>query len=220
MKRPTKKTFSLPGILFVFIGAAGLLGAEGAEKNMTREKAVIAGGCFWCMEAVFQRLIGVERVTSGYSGGDAEDADYDTVKTGTTAHAEAVEIEFDPSKISYEEILEVFFHLHDPTTLNRQGADAGPQYRSAIFYQGEKQQRTAEAVKARIEAEKLWDRPIVTEITPLEKFYPAEDYHQNYYNRNPRQGYCSIVIGPKIQKLLHEFKSKLKPEVASDAVNG
>ena len=171
------------------------------------------------MEAVFQRLDGVERVVSGYTGGAMANPTYEQVSDGDTGHAEAVEVDFDPTKISYEELLVVFFHLHDPTTKNRQGADVGTQYRSAIFYLNDKQREAAERVIYKITAEKLWSEPIVTEVDDLDKFYPAEGYHQNYYNRNPRQGYCSIVIGPKIQKLMHEFRDRLKPEVAA-AANG
>jgi peptide-methionine (S)-S-oxide reductase len=202
------------GILFM---QYNLRNGTNLEQNMAhaesekRETAVIAGGCFWCMEATFQRLRGVEKVVSGYSGGKIPDPTYEQVSSGTTGHAEAVELTYDPSQISYAELLEVFFHLHDPTTLNRQGNDVGTQYRSAIFYKNGQEKKTAEEVKAKITREKLWSDPIVTEITPFQAFYPAEAYHQNYYNLHPHQGYCSIVIAPKIIKLEKEFADKLKP---------
>ena len=205
------------GYLFAILATVGILGGAQSMAQVKLEKATIAGGCFWCMEAVFQRLNGVEKVVSGYSGGATLNPTYDQVSDGDTGHAEAVEIEFDPSKISYTEILEVFFHLHDPTTKNRQGGDSGTQYRSAIFYADEKQHQAATAEIEKITAEKLWSDPIVTEVSPLQKFYPAEDYHQNYYNQNSDKRYCSIVIAPKIQKLLHEFKDRLKPEIAKAA---
>lgn len=190
------------------------------EKGGNLETAVVAGGCFWCMEAVFQRLKGVEKVVSGFAGGDSPDPAYDDVVYGGTGHAEAVEIYFDPSQISYAELLEVFFHLHDPTTRNRQGHDVGTQYRSAIFYSSGKQHEIAEQVISKITAEKLWDDPIVTEVDMLDRFYPADEFHQNYYNRHPRQGYCSFIIAPKIQKLLRQFKDRMKPEAVAAAANG
>ncbi|MCR4324214.1 MAG: peptide-methionine (S)-S-oxide reductase MsrA [Candidatus Curtissbacteria bacterium] len=173
------------------------------------ETATIAGGCFWCTEAIFKRLKGVESVTNGYSGGKVENPTYEQVCSGTTGHAESIQIEFDPNIISYEKLLEVFFKLHDPTTLNQQGADIGTQYRSSIFYHSEAQKKTAE--KAKKEAQKSRSQPIVTEIIPFENFYKAENYHQNYYEANKSQPYCQIVIDPKIQKLYQEFKSDLKP---------
>ena len=218
----SRSVFKKLGYLLGLCGMVGLVGAGGEQKDMDSgktETAVVAGGCFWCMEAVFQRINGVERVVSGYSGGKTENPTYDEVSGGSTGHAEAIEIVFNPAKVSYQDILEVFFHLHDPTTLNSQGADTGTQYRSAIFYNSEIQHQAAEAVKAKVTAAGLWSDPIVTEISPLNKFYPAEDYHQNYYNRNSGKRYCSIVIAPKIQKLLHEFKDRLKPEAAA-AANG
>ncbi|MFN8390847.1 MAG: peptide-methionine (S)-S-oxide reductase MsrA [Bdellovibrionota bacterium] len=182
-----------------------------AESDTQKlETAVVAGGCFWCMEATFQRLKGVKQVVSGYAGGTVANPTYEQVSSGKTGHAEAVQITFDSAQISYDDLLKVFFHLHDPTTLNRQGADVGTQYRSAIFYQNDEQKQAAERVKQAITQEKLWSDPIVTEISPLNVFYKAEDYHQNYYNRNPSQHYCSIVIAPKIKKLEKEFADKLK----------
>ena len=172
--------------------------------------ATLAGGCFWCLEAVFLRLRGVHRVESGYAGGHVENPNYRAVCSGTTGHAEVVQIEFDPEVISYRELLEVFFAIHDPTTLNRQGADVGTQYRSAIFYHDQAQQQTAERTIAELEEQKIWDDPVVTEIVPLERFYPAEDYHREYYDRNPEQGYCQVVISPKVAKLRQKFAEKLK----------
>jgi peptide-methionine (S)-S-oxide reductase len=172
--------------------------------------ATLAGGCFWCLEAVFLRLRGVRRVESGYAGGHVENPGYRAVCTGTTGHAEVVQVDFDPEEISYRELLEVFFAIHDPTTLNRQGADVGTQYRSAIFYHDEAQKQAAERTLAELEEQKIWDDPIVTEIVPLERFYPAEDYHREYYDRNPEQGYCQVVISPKVSKLRQKFAEKLK----------
>jgi peptide-methionine (S)-S-oxide reductase len=172
---------------------------------MTTETATVAGGCFWCFEAVFQRLKGVEKVASGYTGGSKPDPTYREVCSGTTGHAEAVQVTFDPDVISYETLLEVFFDLHDPTTPDQQGADVGTQYRSAIFYHDAKQKETAEAVKRRVDESKMYHDPAVTEIVPLEKFYPAEDYHQDFYNQNENYPYCSIIIAPKLRKLYKEF---------------
>ncbi len=172
--------------------------------------ATLAAGCFWCVEAVFQSLKGVERVTSGYAGGAVKQPTYQQVCTGSTGHAEAVQVTFDPDLISYEDLLYVFWRTHDPTTLNRQGADVGTQYRSAIFYHDEAQKAIAEKSKQETEASGLWPKPIVTEITPFTNFYEAERYHQNYYRLNPNQPYCRVVIDPKITKLKKEFKDKLK----------
>lgn len=173
------------------------------------ETATFGSGCFWCTEAVFQRLKGVEGVVSGYSGGFVENPSYEEVCTGTTGHAEATQIEFDPAQISYEELLEVFWKTHDPTTLNQQGNDFGPQYRSAIFYHNEEQHRLAEEYKKKIDAAHIWDKPIVTEITPFTNFYPAESYHQEYFNKNPNQPYCAYIIRPKVKKLEQVFGDKL-----------
>ena len=174
------------------------------------EKATIAGGCFWCTEAIFKRLKGVESVVSGYSGGERRDPSYEQVSTGAAGHAEAIQIGFDPEVLPYEKLLEIFFHLHDPTTLNRQGADEGTQYRSAIFYHNEKQKEVAERVRDEIADEGVFHDPIVTEIVPFEAFYTAEEYHQDYYENNKNQGYCSYVIGPKIRKLLKEYSKEVK----------
>jgi len=170
--------------------------------------ATLAGGCFWCLEAVFQQLKGVSRVTSGYAGGQRPNPTYEQVCTGATGHAEVVQVEFDPTVITYRDLLDVFFTIHDPTTLNRQGADAGTQYRSAIFTHSPEQQR--EAAAAVREAKKNWDDPIVTEVVPFTQFYPAEDYHRDYYLRNPDQGYCRVVIAPKVAKARQHFLEKLK----------
>jgi peptide-methionine (S)-S-oxide reductase len=178
------------------------------------EKATLAGGCFWCIEAIFQDLKGVEKVESGYSGGSTQNPSYQEICTGTTGHAEVVQITFDPSVISYEQILTVFFHVHDPTTMNRQGNDYGTQYRSAIFYRNDDQKKTAEKVKDDITKSGLWDDPIVTEITQFGEFYKAEDYHQNYYKDNPEKSYCSIVIAPKVRKFYKEYGYLLKDDAA------
>lgn len=179
----------------------------GPARNAT---ATLAGGCFWCTEAIFKRLKGVISVTQGYSGGEMESPSYEAVSSGRTGHAEAIQIEFDPNLISYEKLLEIFFKLHDPTTMNRQGNDIGPQYRSVIFYLDEKQKLTAENVKKRIEEEKIYDKLIVTEIVPFKNFYKAEAYHLDYYAKNSDQPYCRIVIDPKITKLYKEFKDVVK----------
>ena len=173
------------------------------------ELATLAAGCFWCVEAVFQQLKGVVSVVSGYTGGSTENPTYKDVLTGKTGHAEACQIEFDPEQITYEEILEVFFETHDPTTLNRQGNDIGTQYRSAIFYHNEAQKEAAEQFKSKIDEGGAWKNPVVTEIVPFTKFYRAEDYHQNYFRNNPNQQYCRYVIRPKLDKFEKVFKLKL-----------
>jgi peptide-methionine (S)-S-oxide reductase len=174
------------------------------------EKATFGAGCFWCVEAVFQDLKGVQQVVSGYAGGTVENPTYRQVCNGTTGHAEVIQISFEPEIISYEDLLYIFWRTHDPTTLNRQGADVGSQYRSAIFYHDEQQKAIAEKSKQETEASGLWPQPIVTEIVPFRNFYPAEDYHQNYYRDNPYQPYCQMVIDPKIRKFRKEFQGKLK----------
>jgi len=178
------------------------------------ETATLAGGCFWCLEAAFQELKGVTKVNSGYAGGTVPNPSYEAVCTGRTGHAEVVQIEFDPAVVSYRELLEVFFTIHDPTTLNRQGGDVGTQYRSAIFYHSPQQQQDAKAVIAELEAGKVWDDPIVTEVVPLEAFYPAEEYHRDYFRRNPGQAYCRTVIAPKVAKLRKLYLEKLKQPVS------
>ena len=177
----------------------------------SNEVATLANGCFWCTEAVFQQLNGVHSVTSGYTGGFVANPTYEEVCDMNTGHAECLQVEFDPSVISYDELLAVFWQTHDPTTLNRQGNDIGPQYRSAIFYHNDIQKEKAEAYKARLEESKVFDSPIVTAIEPFTVFYPAEDYHNNYYLRHPEQSYCYYVIKPKLEKLKKVFADKLKP---------
>jgi len=179
-----------------------------------REIATLAGGCFWCLEAAFQDLKGVERVQSGYAGGRVANPSYEQVCTGTTGHAEVVQITFDPQVVSFDDLLHVFFTIHDPTTPNRQGVDVGTQYRSAIFYHTPDQKAAAERVIAELQREHVWDDPIVTELKPLEAFYPAEEYHRDYYRRNPNQGYCSAVIAPKVAKVRKVYLDKLKQPVA------
>ncbi len=173
------------------------------------ELITLGSGCFWCTEAVFQQLKGVETVVSGYSGGQVKNPSYEQVTTGRTGHAEVCQIQFDPEQISFEDILEVFFNTHDPTTLNRQGNDVGTQYRSVIFYHTEEQRVAAEGIKAELDESRTWKNPIVTEIVPFEKFYPAEDYHQNYFRNNRNQGYCRMVIAPKLDKFEKVFKLKI-----------
>ena len=174
------------------------------------EVATFAGGCFWCTEAVFLEIKGVEKVVSGYIGGKTVNPIYKDICTGETGHAEAIQITFNPNEVAYEDLLEIFFGTHDPTTLNRQGADVGTQYRSAIFYHSEAQKTKAENYIQLLEKEKLYDKKIVTKVSSATVFYPAEDYHQNYYNQNSNQGYCQMVIAPKLEKLRKYYKSKLK----------
>lgn len=180
------------------------------DVQHNNEAATLGGGCFWCLEAVFKELRGVASVVSGYSGGSVADPTYHQVCSGTTGHAEVVQVTFDPEVVSFREILEVFFTIHDPTTLNRQGADAGTQYRSAIFYHSPEQKEVAEQVIAELTAEQLWRDPVVTEVTPLTEFYAAEDYHQDYFERNPYQPYCMAVVAPKVTKFRKKFLGKLK----------
>lgn len=174
------------------------------------EVATLGGGCFWCLEAVFEQLEGVRGVVSGYSGGTVPHPSYDRVCTGETGHAEVVQVTFDPDVISYREILEIFFDVHDPTTLNRQGADVGTQYRSAIFYHGERQRAVAQALIDELEEEGRWDEPIVTELVPLEAFYEAEGYHQGYFQRHAQQPYCRTVVAPKVSKFRKKHAFRLK----------
>jgi peptide-methionine (S)-S-oxide reductase len=179
------------------------------KAGATREVATLAGGCFWCLDAVFRDLRGVEKVESGYAGGTTPNPSYEQVCSGKTGHAEAVQVTFDPAAISFRELLGVFFTIHDPTTLNRQGGDVGTQYRSAIFYHTPVQRAIAAEVIRELEAEGLWDAPIVTELTPLTTFYPAETYHQDYFNRNPYQPYCAAVIAPKVAKFRSKYLERL-----------
>jgi peptide-methionine (S)-S-oxide reductase len=182
------------------------------NQNQSNGKDVITlgGGCFWCTEAVFDELKGVESVESGYSGGTVPNPSYERVCTGTTGHAEVVQVTFDPKIISLADVLRIFFTVHDPTTLNRQGADVGTQYRSVIFYRNEEQKRVAEQVIKEIEAEKIWNAPIVTQVVPFKAFYMAEDYHQEYFRKNPNQGYCRVVIAPKVTKFRNHYRELLK----------
>ena len=175
-----------------------------------KEQATLAGGCFWCLEAVFDQLKGVEKVESGYTGGRRPNPTYEQVCTGVTGHAEAVQITYDADVISYRDLLDVFFTIHDPTTLNRQGNDVGTQYRSAIYYHNDEQKRIAEEKIRELTEEKVWDDPVVTQIEPLSEYYVAENYHSDYYERNPNQGYCRVVIAPKVAKARSNFLEKLK----------
>jgi peptide-methionine (S)-S-oxide reductase len=178
--------------------------------NNSLEIATLAGGCFWCLEAVYDELKGVVDVVSGYSGGQAVNPSYEALCTGETGHAETVQVTFDPQVITFRELLEVFFTIHDPTTLNRRGADVGTQYRSAIFYHNPEQKATAEQVIHELELGKIWGKPVVTELVPFSVFYPAEAYHQEYFKRNPYQGYCTAVIAPKLAKFRNKYLEKLK----------
>lgn len=177
---------------------------------MTTRVATLAGGCFWCLEAVFEQLRGVTKVMSGYTGGHVANPSYEAVCTGTTGHAEVTQVTFDPDQTSFRDLLGVFFSIHDPTTLDRQGGDAGTQYRSAIFYHDEEQRRDADEFVRELEAEHVFDDPIVTKLEPLKAFYPAEEYHREYYRRNPNQAYCRAVIAPKVAKLRSKYLEKLK----------
>jgi len=178
--------------------------------NENYETATLGGGCFWCLEAVYDDLNGVVDVVSGYSGGSVQDPSYQDVCTGSTGHAEVVQIKFDPQVVSFRELLEVFFTIHDPTTLNRQGADVGTQYRSVIFCHTPEQRQTAMQVMADLQGAGLWSKPLVTEVVDFTEFYPAEDYHQEYFRRNPYQGYCQAVVAPKVAKFRSKFMEKLK----------
>lgn len=183
---------------------------SGNSGDNEYQQATLGAGCFWCVEAIYQRVNGVVSVESGYSGGHVEDPSYNEVTTGRTGHAEVIRFTFDPGVITFEELLEVFWHTHDPTTLNRQGADVGPQYRSVIFYHNEEQKQIAETSMKKTDESDLWDDPIVTEISPLINYYKAEDYHQNYFNENPNAGYCSVVIAPKLAKFKKDFPHLLQ----------
>jgi peptide-methionine (S)-S-oxide reductase len=205
--------------LVSFIGLSSRAQKDNSAKNKKEIKfmsiakldtATLGTGCFWCTEAIFQELEGVEKVTSGYSGGTVPNPTYEQVCSKTTGHAECLNIMYDPSKISFDELLEVFWKVHDPTTLNRQGADVGTQYRSVVFYHNEEQRAKAAEYKAALDKSGAWDKPIVTTLEPFTVFYPAEEYHQNYYNNNTGQGYCQFVIRPKLEKFEKVFKNKLK----------
>jgi len=198
--------------MIAMIGFFAMLTTFTADNQPKTELATFGTGCFWCTEAIFQRVKGVVSVESGYSGGHIDDPSYEQVTTGKTGHAEVLRIEYDPAVVTFETLLEVFWHTHDPTTLNRQGADVGPQYRSVIFFHNEAQKIKALASKLHTEQVKLWSDPIVTEISPLINYYAAENYHQNYFNNNPNAGYCNYVIAPKLRKFKEQF-----PELLSNA---
>lgn len=185
------------------------------DTHEGKQVATLGGGCFWCTEAVFDDLRGVESVVSGYSGGSVPDPSYQQVCSGRTGHAEVIRVTFDPQTISYKELLEIFFTVHDPTTLNRQGADTGTQYRSVIFYHSDEQKRVAEEVIKEVNATGMWNAPVVTQLAAEAEFYPAEEYHQKYFLRNPGQGYCSMVVAPKVNKFRHKYFEKLKGSSAS-----
>jgi methionine-S-sulfoxide reductase len=185
-------------------------GSDHSEKLSSLDTITLGGGCFWCVEAIYEKLKGVVKVESGFSGGKVKNPSYREVCTGTTGHAEVVQITFDNSKTSVEEILKVFFTVHDPTSLNKQGADTGPQYRSVIFYRNEQQHKTAKSIIDDLNTEQVYDKPIVTQLAPFTAFYKAEDYHQDYYNQNKEQPYCRLVIQPKLEKFEKLFKDRLK----------
>ena len=195
-------------LVFLSLNLFSQKNKEHMNNNLTT--ATFGNGCFWCTEAIFQQLKGVETVIPGYTGGAVKNPSYKEVCNGTTGHAEAIQITFDSNRISYRELLDVFFYTHDPTTLNRQGADVGTQYRSAIFYHNESQKKDAELIIAQLESEGVYDDKIVTEITPFDVYYEAEDYHQNYYNNNKNQGYCRAVINPKLDKFVKKYSAKIK----------
>lgn len=199
-------------VALLLVGSTAVQAQKPEKTKPKKEIATLAGGCFWCLEAVYVELKGVDKVVSGYSGGTVANPTYKQVTSGTTGHAEVVQITFDPQIITYKELLEVFFTIHDPTSLNRQGADIGTQYRSAIYYHSPDQQATAEKVIADLTAAQIWKNKIVTEVTKLDVFYKAEDYHQNYYALNPDQAYCRMVIEPKVIKFRKQFLPKLKKQ--------
>lgn len=227
---PSKRALlGIAGIVVAFVGAACNSSTVSPEK-MARvskaatkptelepeappaglAKATFASGCFWCSEAIFQQLKGVSSVVSGYSGGSVKKPSYDEVCTGNSGHAEAIQVTYDPAIVKYQDLLEVFWKTHDPTTPDRQGYDVGPQYRSVVFYHNDEQKQLSEHYKKKLDASGIFDKPIVTQIVPFTEFYRAEDYHQNYYNQNPQQGYCRVIIGPKLEKLRELFHDKLK----------
>lgn len=218
MSRTKENFFLIVSITVFFLIGCGNNNSNTAQTKIEDkmidstkyEVATFAAGCFWCTEAVFQRLKGVVKIESGYSGGSVPNPTYEAVCTGQTGHAECTQITFDPKIISFKELLEVFWKTHDPTTLNRQGNDSGTQYRSAIFYHNDEQKQLAEKYKRELDSEEIWNDPIVTEIVPFKKFYKAEDYHQDYYNKNGSQPYCSFVITPKLDKFKKVFAEKIK----------
>lgn len=202
-----KTGFILP---LVFVLSFTLNAQNNKKMNEKLATATFGNGCFWCTEAIFQQLKGVTSVLPGYTGGSVKNPSYREVCTGTTGHAEAIQIKYDPDVISYRELLDIFFYTHDPTTLNRQGGDVGTQYRSAIFYHDEQQKEDAETIIAQLTEEGVYDDPIVTEVTVAQVFYEAEDYHKNYYNNNKNQGYCRAVINPKLDKFMKKYGAKTK----------
>jgi peptide-methionine (S)-S-oxide reductase len=199
-------------VLPLILMLAMSLSAQKNNKTMNQDLAIatFGNGCFWCTEAIFQQLKGVKTVLPGYTGGQIKNPSYEAVCTGTTGHAEAIQITYDPKVISYRALLDVFFYTHDPTTLNRQGNDVGTQYRSAIFYHDDQQKNIAEEMISQLTSEKVYDDPIVTEVSKIDVFYEAEDYHKNYYNNNKNQGYCRAVINPKLDKFVKKYSAKLK----------
>jgi peptide-methionine (S)-S-oxide reductase len=208
-----KKTgFILVALFVIVLQACGQKSDKEKKKmkNNNLELATFGAGCFWCVEAIFQRVDGVEKVVSGYSGGHVKNPSYKEVCNGTTGHAEVCQLSYDPDEVSYDELLEIFWQTHDPTTLNRQGNDVGTQYRSVVFYHNEKQKELAEKYKAELDEAEIYNDPIVTEISEFDKMYVAENYHQNYFNENGSQPYCSFVIQPKVDKFKKVFKDKLK----------
>lgn len=189
--------------------------SKSGNNQGNNETATLGGGCFWCLEAVYEQLQGVVKVLSGYAGGEVPNPSYKLVCTGTTGHAEVVQITYDPDVISFRDLLEVFFSIHDPTTPNRQGGDVGPQYRSIILYHDQTQKETAEQLIDELEEKDVWSAPIVTQVVPMDKFYVAEDYHQEYFRKNPNQAYCQVVISPKVSKFRGKFSSMLKSEFSA-----
>jgi peptide-methionine (S)-S-oxide reductase len=200
----------LSGLLFMALSPNAKKVKKEKKVHTTTEVATLGGGCFWCLEAIYKRVKGVTQVSPGYSGGTVANPTYEQVSSGTTGHAEVVQVQFDPDIITYEEILDIFWQIHDPTQLNRQGNDVGTQYRSVIFYHTPEQQKTAEASKRNLKEQKIFDAPIVTQIVPFRAFFPAEDYHKNYYDTNPNQPYCQLVISPKLNKFKKHFTQYLK----------
>ncbi|RLS76823.1 MAG: peptide-methionine (S)-S-oxide reductase [Planctomycetota bacterium] len=198
-------------VIFLLMGVITIMGVEGSQAaDAETARATFGGGCFWCTEAVYAQLKGVKKVTSGYIGGSVPNPTYKDVCTGLTGHAEAVDIEYDPSRVTYQQLLEVFFSTHDPTTKNRQGADVGTQYRSGVFYHDDEQKRIAEEVIAKLDQARAFPRPIVTEVTKATTFYPAEDYHQDYFASNWQQPYCQAIVAPKVDKVRKVFKDLVK----------
>jgi peptide-methionine (S)-S-oxide reductase len=204
--------WSVNEVSHAFGGKDFSLARRSNRMNTNLQTATLAGGCFWCLEAVYDEVKGVQGVESGYAGGHVDNPSYRAVCNGDTGHAEVIQVHFDPNVVSYRDLLNVFFAIHDPTTLNRQGADVGTQYRSAIFYHDDEQKKTAEELIKDLNAQQIWDRPIVTEVAPLDKFYMAEDYHQEYFARNPYQPYCMAVVSPKVSKFRKHFIEMLKKQ--------